>query len=116
MIILERGEINMRNNKFVSITCILVCLIIAFSFIFIVMEEDHFCIGEECHICLELKTCKSLLRSISYASMCIFLFYHIHTCADNMYMNSKVSNKATPLISLKVQQAKVLADLTSVMI
>lgn len=93
----------MRNNKFVSITCILVCLIIAFSFIFIVMEEDHFCIGEDCHICVELKVCKSLLRGISYTAMCISLFYHVHKHADNIYMNSKPSNKATTLISLKVK-------------
>lgn len=47
--------------------CILLCISVLFAFASVAINEEHDCIGEECHICVEIQQCKTLLRNLSGA-------------------------------------------------
>lgn len=57
----------MKKNLFLVLTCILLCASILLTFTSITINEDHDCIGEECHVCVEIQHAKSLLRDLTCA-------------------------------------------------
>ena len=91
-----------KNNYIISIICILISIIIAFSFIYVNSKGDHICIGEECHSCVQLNACKVLLRNMVISAIFIVMFVHVHISLNKIKTNSSLVNKSTP-ISLKVK-------------
>lgn len=57
----------MKKNSSVLLICVLLCAAILFAFASIAMIADHDCIGEECHVCVELQQAKSLLKDMASA-------------------------------------------------
>lgn len=55
----------MKKNLLKRSACILLCSAMLFSFIVLVLEAEHDCVGEACHICLEIQHCQSLLKSLA---------------------------------------------------
>lgn len=98
----ENGERNMKKNSIRSILCILIAIIIAFSFVYVNSKGDHICIGEQCHVCIELNTCKLFLRNLFYCAVFIVLSIYIYGSLKKIKIDTNPINKPTP-VSLKVK-------------
>ena len=59
----------MRSGRrlFVLALAVLVLLAVLFPAFYIAFEADHDCAGECCEICLSIRHCETLLRSVSAA-------------------------------------------------
>ena len=51
-----------KRNPAAAILAVTLALVMLFSALFIVLEADHDCHGEECRICEQIQLCEDLLR------------------------------------------------------
>ena len=51
-----------RRNRTAAILAAVLALILLFSALFIVLEADHDCHGENCRVCMQIRLCEGLLR------------------------------------------------------
>ena len=60
---------NDRNLKksMAGILAVLFLAITLFSSVYIIIESDHDCSGEDCHICHMIEVCEALLQRIEHA-------------------------------------------------
>ena len=60
---------NDRNLKksMAGIIAVLFLAITLFSSVYIIIESDHDCVGEDCHICHMIEICEALLQRIEHA-------------------------------------------------
>ena len=63
--ILKRGEDNM-TKKFRFLTGLLAVVMLS-SAVYIAVEADHDCSGEDCAICHQIGVCEDLLKSLGLA-------------------------------------------------
>lgn len=49
---------------------VMLCLFMFISAVFVISESDHDCIGEECHICVEIEACVSAVKSLGMVLVC----------------------------------------------
>lgn len=91
-----------QNNYIVSIICILIGIVIAFSFIYVNSIGDHICIGEQCYACVQLDLCKTLFRDILSSAVLLVMFIFIPISLSKIKTYSNLINKPT-LVSLKVK-------------
>ena len=90
-----------QNNYIIPIICILISIVIAFSFIYVNSIGDHICIGEQCHTCVQLDLCKTLFRDILSSAILFGVLISIDIFLNKIKTNLNLINKPT-LISLKV--------------
>lgn len=53
-----------RPKQLVTILALLLALVMLFSAVYIVLEADHDCGGEDCLVCAQLRACEELLRNL----------------------------------------------------
>ncbi len=56
-----------QKRIFAAVMAAAVCLVMLFSAMYIIVESDHDCVGESCHICLQISFCTNALRKLSFA-------------------------------------------------
>ena len=55
----------MNKPKYIaSALAVLLALVMLFSVVYIALEADHDCCGEDCAVCVQLRTCENLLRNL----------------------------------------------------
>ena len=94
----------MKKARIAAIAvCVLLCIVMAISLLFITLESDHACIGDECHICIELQICNAVLQGLAYAAIAsIVLCFFARYFADILkYISPK--NETRTLIALKIK-------------
>ena len=98
----ERKKGLNRNKKIALITCILLCVAVTVSFAFVVLQTDHHCTGEQCHICAEILACKTLLRNLAGAVLTLPVI--VSVCSANHIHSGEAVffTTATPIL-LKVK-------------
>ena len=79
-----------------SALAVLLALVMLFSVVYIALEADHDCCGEDCAICAQIQACEDLLRNLLtvavfaaaarcyFALVCVFAgkeccCVHLHT-------------------------------------
>ena len=92
-----------KKRNFILLLCIALCVAMVFSYAFIARESDHDCIGEHCQICLELQTCRSILRNLFFAAATIAVVEFAVGFLPNAYGGSAGCPKAGTPILLKVK-------------
>ena len=60
-----------HKKAFAILACVLLCVIIVISFVFIVYEADHDCAGNECHVCDAIAASSELFRTITVATFSV---------------------------------------------
>lgn len=82
---------------------LLLCIAMAFSVAFILVEAGHHCVDEACHICWEVQRCIALLKGAAGAGAALVaLLYFFHRCAGLFCDSGAVCISATP-VALRVR-------------
>lgn len=94
----------MVKKKFITfILCVVLFFTTFFSFLFIATKSEHTHVGKECHICLEIHTCRTFLNTISSAGwVTIALFGLLFIQCYIIYCKNDFRRIST-LVSLKVK-------------
>lgn len=53
-----------KTKRFAAVLALLLALVMLFSVLYIALEADHDCCGEDCAICAQLRACQDLLRNL----------------------------------------------------
>ncbi len=53
-----------KPKRLASMLALLAAFIMLFSVLFIALEADHDCCGEDCAICTQIRACENLLRNL----------------------------------------------------
>ena len=53
-----------KPRRLVSVLALLAAFMLLFSVLYIALEADHDCCGEDCAICAQLRACEDLLRDL----------------------------------------------------
>lgn len=94
----------MKHNRIIALLiAIVLCLAMAFSVAFIVLESDHDCIGEHCEICLEIEACVNLLRGIGFAVLTFLIAVALGHISYKTPKPSEVVRWLDTLVALKVK-------------
>lgn len=96
-----KGGNGVKNNKTLAmLICVLLCLTIAISFVFITIETKHDCIGAECQTCEVLQACTEMLKCfVGGASLIILAMQFSRRKTDQGFFSFNYSI-STP-VSLK---------------
>ncbi len=93
----------MKTKRFASVLALLAAFIMLFSVLFIALEADHDCRGEDCAICAQIQVCEDLIRNLLTstaflaAAWCYFVLIRLFAVAD------RCSVFPHTLIALKVK-------------
>lgn len=92
-----------KPKRLASVLVLLVAFIMLFSVLYIALEADHDCCGEDCAICAQIRVCEELIRNLLAAVLLVVaarcLFARIRVFADT----DCGSVHSHTLISLKVK-------------
>ena len=86
-----------------SVLALLMAFIMLFSVLFIALEADHDCCGEDCAICAQIQACEDLLRNLittaalAAAAWCLPVLTRALSAADCRFVHPHT------LIALKVK-------------
>ena len=61
---MNRSKISTVLKTLTAFTGAAVLFVVLFSSLYIILEADHDCCGEECHICETLENCQATLHQI----------------------------------------------------
>ena len=94
----------MNKPKYIaSALAVLLAFVMLFSVVYIALEADHDCCGEDCAVCVQLRTCENLLRNLFLTA--VLLSAAGCLCTLNLaiaYPNFRFAHSHT-LIALKVK-------------
>ncbi len=93
----------MKKRMIALTLCIVLCAVMAFSYAYIVLETEHDCTGEHCHICVELQICHSLIQNLSYAVAAIAIIAYAAHPLISACIYVFATLQACTLVSLKVK-------------
>lgn len=82
---------------------IIVCLCVLFSCTFLAKESRHDCGKPECHICVEIQACNTLLNSMIDALLMTVSLLGIVYCLVKVFNSIQLASKDKTLVSLKVK-------------
>lgn len=92
-----------KNRAFALTLCVIFCLVMAFSVVFISMEVFHDCTGDSCKICPEIEACIVLIKGITLVVAAVFIFMYTGYMATCIFWQRIVTSPAlNTLFSLKV--------------
>lgn len=58
-----------RDRIFALLLALIVCSVVLLSSIFIIVEANHDCTGDQCPICCQMESCVNALRALSCVSL-----------------------------------------------
>ncbi|MCR5577357.1 MAG: hypothetical protein K6F56_10145 [Oscillospiraceae bacterium] len=92
-----------KAKQLSAVLALLLAFVMLFSVLYIALEADHDCCGEDCVICVQLQVCESLLRNLFAAAALLLALWSF--CAVILAAAEPVSRIARPhtLIALKVK-------------
>lgn len=94
----------MKKRRILAmLACILLCAFVALSAAFLVVESEHDCIGEGCHVCIGLEKCKSLLRDLAGVLAASIAFFPPALCVMSLLTRVQIEGKAVTPVTLKVK-------------
>lgn len=53
-----------KPKQLAAVLALLLALVMLFSAVYIALEADHDCCGEDCFVCAQLRACEELLRNL----------------------------------------------------
>lgn len=92
-----------KKNRFLAVLLTAaVVFVMLFSVLFIAMEADHDCTGEDCPICYQISVCENTLKSVGQVVLLVVLaaFSDIFISLPSF---SKRPADNTTLVTLKVK-------------
>ncbi len=92
-----------KSKRFASVLVLLVAFIMLFSVLFIALEADHDCCGEDCAICAQIQVCENLLRNLMTAASLVVTVWSLYALARVFTDADCRSVHPHTLISLKVK-------------
>lgn len=93
----------MSKKRFIILLLgILICLTLLLSYVFIIVESNHECMGNHCDICSELQICQSLIKNILPAGAMIVLVVYSIMLSINFCIRNVAIFKTDTLVDLKV--------------
>lgn len=91
----------MKNKKTLAmLICVLLCLTIAISFVFIAVETNHDCCGAECQTCEVLQACTEMLKYFIGGTVLVILAMQFTGRKSEKSFSSLLYSISTP-VSLK---------------
>lgn len=91
------------KKTFAIVLAVLLVFVMLLSHLFVIMEADHDCAGEECHICAVIAICQNTLKALGdalVAAAIVFACFCFTAPILTFYRATKYNE--TP-ISLKVK-------------
>jgi len=67
-----------KSKRLASVLVLLVACIMLFSVLFIALEADHDCCGEDCVICAQIQFCEDLLRNLITTSVLVAAAWYLY--------------------------------------
>lgn len=83
--------------------CVLLCFTMLFSVMFVAAESSHDCTGERCHVCVELRACLSLIKSVSLTASALIVFLFAGYFIQLVFRRAVLDTAGLTLVSLKVK-------------
>ncbi len=59
----------MKNKSYARVLALLLIAVLLAACVFLAVESDHDCAGEDCHICALLRACENTLRALTPAAL-----------------------------------------------
>lgn len=93
----------MKPKRLVSALALLLALIMLFSVLYIALEADHDCCGDDCAVCAQLQVCENLLHNLLLTTAVLIAAWSF--CALISFVAAEGSGFVRPhtLIALKVK-------------
>lgn len=93
----------MRKRDMSAVLALLLALMLLFSALFIALEADHDCAGEDCAICAQISMCENLLQQLTLALLALAAA-GVSCAAFSLLTEDLRERRAqTTLITLKVK-------------
>lgn len=99
-----RKKIQICKKQFMAlIVGMLLTITLLVSFVFLVENELHNCVGEECGICHELLLCRTLIKTLYGAAVILVIIFGIKLVCSFLNDVHQKQQEVRTLISLKVK-------------
>lgn len=93
----------MSKQRFRGLLALALALVMLFSVLYIALEAEHDCHGEDCAVCARIAVCEGLLKALALACAVLAVRRHAATCHFAAALRrSSVRGLVTP-VSLKVK-------------
>lgn len=93
-----------KHTRFLAaVLAVLFVFVMASSLYYIITEIDHDCIGEDCHICLQIDGFVSNLKQLSVGVFVAVAAASITYILCAAFLSQKAEQSACTLVSLKVK-------------
>ncbi len=92
-----------NKNLIAGVICAAFVFIFLFSVIFIAVEGDHDCTGEDCPICMEIQACIQTLQTLGTALSSFILLATVIYISVIRTANSYQRSALHTLVTLKVK-------------
>lgn len=92
-----------KPKRFAAVLALLVAFLMLFSVLFIALEADHDCCGDDCAVCAQIRACEDLLRNLMTASVLVAAAWCLYTLCRVFADADCCSEHPHTLIALKVK-------------
>lgn len=92
-----------RPKRLAAVLALLVAFVMLFSVLYIALEADHDCSGDDCVICAQLQICGNLLRSLFLTAALLAAAGAFCTLAGFVAVEDSGFSRLHTLIALKVK-------------
>ena len=92
-----------HRRQLTLLICAAVTLVLLSPVVFITVEAHHDCIGEDCHICLEIRSCVELLHGLGMAFVAAAAVASLFLALSLPRRSVFAAARAITLVSLKVK-------------
>lgn len=93
----------MIKKRRLAVFAVLLAVMMLFSALYIVLEADHDCHGEDCAICSQICACLNLLQNLSLALSLLAAAAILLISAEEIGKRLSCSYQRNSLITLKVK-------------
>ncbi len=88
-------------KRFASALALLLALVMLFSVLYVALEADHDCCGENCAVCARIRACENLFRNLLSAAalllavrlFCSLICVFVNTECFSVFPNTLISLK-----------------------
>ncbi len=93
----------MTKKRRLAVFAVLLAVMMLFSALYIVLEANHDCQGEDCAICLQICACLNLLQNLSLALSLLAAAAIFLISAEEIGKRLSYAYQSDSLITLKVK-------------
>lgn len=92
-----------KTKRFAAVLALLLAFFMLFSILYIALEADHDCCGEDCAVCAAIRTCENLLRNLLPIALLLAAFQMLCVLVRAILSTDCFSAHPHTLIALKVK-------------